>query len=256
MRVPQLPLTGGAAPLPRAVLERHNAELEAELLHMHTNCGQLKARLDASQALCNELQRALVDAHTPQVSLASHLNCMGSSSLLLTIPVSFWIAVCLLPPWRLAAETTCMLARSAPPVIPKALSAALAWRVFLQGFEGRMGMQFLYLQPLQDRAAGRSRADRSPSLPAIAEHLGAAAAVPASPASPFPTADVARHLANTTNQVGGSGARCHGALCRHALFKRRYRNIETRQPEAVQWQEHELSPIRESSAIAQHPYLQ
>lgn len=49
------------------MLERQNAELEAELLHMHTQCGQLGARLDASQALCNELQRALVDAHTPQV---------------------------------------------------------------------------------------------------------------------------------------------------------------------------------------------
>lgn len=38
-----------------------------ELLHMHNQCGQLKARLDGSQALNSELQRALVDAHAPQV---------------------------------------------------------------------------------------------------------------------------------------------------------------------------------------------
>lgn len=53
----------------RSVLERQNAELEAELLQMHTNVGQLTARLDASQSLCNELQRALVDSMQPQVSL-------------------------------------------------------------------------------------------------------------------------------------------------------------------------------------------
>ena len=62
----QGPLTGGDRPS-RAALECRTAELEMELLHMHNQCGQLKARLDGSQALNSELQRALVDAHAPQV---------------------------------------------------------------------------------------------------------------------------------------------------------------------------------------------
>lgn len=73
-------LTGGDKQS-RLALERHTAELESDLLHMHTQCGQLKARLDASQALNNELQRALVDTHVPQASGIGCGMCMISKIL-------------------------------------------------------------------------------------------------------------------------------------------------------------------------------
>jgi hypothetical protein len=40
----QVALTGDIKPS-RAALEHHTAELETELLHMHSQCGQLKVRL-------------------------------------------------------------------------------------------------------------------------------------------------------------------------------------------------------------------
>ena len=40
----QVALTGDVKPS-RAALEHHTAELETELLHMHSQCGQLKVRL-------------------------------------------------------------------------------------------------------------------------------------------------------------------------------------------------------------------
>ncbi len=52
---------------PRRLLERQNAELAAELLAAQQATGQLSARLDASRTLCDQLQRALVDATGPQV---------------------------------------------------------------------------------------------------------------------------------------------------------------------------------------------
>ena len=76
----------------RSVLERQNAELEAELLQMHTNVGQLTARLDASQSLCNELQRALVDSMQPQVCVWLPASSVSVSSVDVTwfCPVLTW----------------------------------------------------------------------------------------------------------------------------------------------------------------------
>lgn len=51
----QVALTGDVKPS-RTALEHHTAELETELLHMHSQCGQLKVRLarhtDNRKAVC------------------------------------------------------------------------------------------------------------------------------------------------------------------------------------------------------------
>lgn len=58
-----------AAPMPsHRFLERQNAELSAELITAQAASRQLEARLDASRTLCDQLQRALVDAACPQVT--------------------------------------------------------------------------------------------------------------------------------------------------------------------------------------------
>lgn len=56
-----------AAPIPsHQFLERRNAELSAELMTAQGAARQLESRLDASRTLCDQLQRALVDAASPQ----------------------------------------------------------------------------------------------------------------------------------------------------------------------------------------------
>ena len=134
----------------------------------------LQARLEASQALNNELQRALVDAHTPQVRRTHTTAALPSRCAL----DRHDHVLC-----RAAHIASVVLGW--PPMSARVRSASWSASAELQEQGGRC-RGFVHC----------------PGLPVIMEKdcEDAAAASPA-PVSPFPTADVALHLANTTNQV-------------------------------------------------------
>jgi hypothetical protein len=67
----QVALTGHDKPS-RAVLEQQTVELETELLHMHTQCGQLKVQLATHADECRSVHTSMHAAQHYQLLMLSN----------------------------------------------------------------------------------------------------------------------------------------------------------------------------------------